>query len=123
VVPAGGLPESPRPDPATPVPVRLVAEFDNLVLSHADRTRVISEQNRKRLFTRNGIFPGTVLINGFVLGIWRITRSRDAAALNIDMFESVSGRDRDAVTREGERLLAFAAPEAPEYDIRFAPVP
>jgi hypothetical protein len=117
------LPESPRPDPATPAPVRLVAEFDNLVLSHADRTRVISEQNRKRLFTRNGIFPGTVLINGFVLGIWRITRSRDAAALNIDMFESVSGRDRDAVTREGERLLAFAAPEAPEYDIRFAPVP
>jgi hypothetical protein len=117
------LPESPRPDPATPAPVRLVAEFDNLVLSHADRTRVISEQNRKRLFTRNGIFPGTVLINGFVLGIWRITRSRDAAALSVDMFESVSGRDRDAVTREGERLLAFAAPEAPRYDIRFAPIP
>ena len=117
------LPESPRPDPATPAPVRLVAEFDNLVLSHADRTRVISERNRKRLFTKNGIFPGTVLINGFVLGIWRITRSRDAAALSIDMFESVSRRDRDAVTREGERLLAFAAPEAPEYDIRFAPIP
>jgi Winged helix DNA-binding domain len=114
---------SPRPDPATPAPVRLIAEFDNLVLSHADRTRVISEQNRKRLFTKNGIFPGTVLINGFVLGTWRITRSRDAAALSIDMFESVSGRDRDAVTREGERLLAFAAPEAPEYDIRFAPIP
>ena len=117
------LPESPRPDPATPAPVRLVAEFDNLVLSHADRTRVISEQNRKRLFTRNGIFPGTVLINGFVLGIWRITRSRDAAALSIDMFESISGRDRDAVTREGERLLAFAEPGAQGYDIRFAPIP
>jgi len=39
------------------------------------------------------------------------------------MFEPVSGRDRDAVTREGERLLAFAAPEAPGYDIRFAPIP
>jgi Winged helix DNA-binding domain len=117
------LPESPRPDPGTPAPVRLIAEFDNLVLSHADRTRVISGPNRKRLFTRNGIFPGTVLINGFVLGIWRITRSRDAAALSIDMFESISGRDRDAVTREGERLLAFAAPEAQDHDIRFAPIP
>ena len=117
------LPESPRPDPATPAPVRLVAEFDNLVLSHADRTRVISEQNRKRLFTRNGIFPGTALINGFALGIWRITRSRDAAALSIDMFESISVRDRAAVTREGERLLTFAAPGAQEYDIRFAPIP
>jgi hypothetical protein len=117
------LPESPRPDPGTPAPVRLIAEFDNLVLSHADRTRVISGPNRKRLFTRNGIFPGTVLINGFVLGIWRITRSRDAAALSIDMFESISGGDRDAVTREGERLLAFAAPEAQDHDIRFAPIP
>ena len=103
--------------------MRLVAEFDNLVLSHADRTRVISEQNRKRLFTRNGIFPGTVLLNGFVVGIWRITRSRDAAALSIGMFESISGRDRDAVTSEGERLLAFAAPEAQDHDIRVAPIP
>jgi hypothetical protein len=117
------LPESPRPDPRTPAPVRLIAEFDNLVLSHADRTRVISGQNRKRLFTKNGIFPGTVLINGFVLGIWRITRSRDAAALSIDMFESISGPDRDAVTSEGARLLAFAAPEVQDHDIRFAPIP
>lgn len=117
------LPGSPRPDPGTPAPARLVAEFDNLVLSHADRTRVISEQNRKRLFTRNGIFPGTVLVNGFVLGIWRITRSRDAAALSIDMFEPIGGRDRDAIMREGERLLAFAAPEAQRSDIRFAPIP
>lgn len=117
------LPEAPRPDPATPAPVRLVAEFDNLVLAHADRTRVISPQNRERLFTANGIFPGTVLVDGFVLGIWRITRSRSAAVLTIEMFEPVARRDRDAITSEGERLLSFAAPDAPGSDIRFAPIP
>src|SRR5258708_1746733 len=63
------LPDAPRPGPAVPAPVRLVAEFDNLILSHADRARVISEQNRKRLFTRNGIFPGTVLVDGPVVAM------------------------------------------------------
>jgi hypothetical protein len=71
---AGGelldLPEAPRPDPDMPAPVRLVAEFDNLMLSHADRTRIISERNRERLFTKNGIFPGTVLVGGVAAGMW-----------------------------------------------------
>ncbi len=108
-------------DPGTPAPVRLVAEFDNLILSHADRTRVISEQSRKRLFTRNGIFPGTVLVGGFVHGIWRIARSGGAATLTIELFERLHRRELDAVTREGERLLAFAAPGSPGSDIRFEP--
>jgi len=99
-----------------------VAEFDNLLLSHADRTRVISEPNRRRFATRNGIFPGAVLVDGFALGTWRITRSRGAVMLTFEMFESISKRDRDAVMREGERLLAFAAPGASGNDIRFAPI-
>ncbi|HEV2241210.1 MAG TPA: winged helix DNA-binding domain-containing protein, partial [Streptosporangiaceae bacterium] len=49
------LPGAPRPGPDVPAPVRLVAEFDNLILSHADRARIISEPNRQRMFTRNGI--------------------------------------------------------------------
>jgi hypothetical protein len=116
------LPAAPRPDPDTPAPVRLVAEFDNLILSHADRTRVISERSRKRPFTRNGIFPGTVLVDGYAAGIWKIARSGSAATLTIEMFERVPRPEQDAVTREGERLLAFAAPAAPGSEIRFRPV-
>jgi hypothetical protein len=116
------LPEAPRPDPDMPAPVRLVAEFDNLILSHADRTRIISERDRERLFTKNGIFPGTVLVGGFAVGIWKISRSRAAATLIIEMFGPVSPRDRDAITAEGEHLLAFAAPKAEAHDIRFAPI-
>jgi Winged helix DNA-binding domain len=59
------LPDAPRPEPETPAPVRLIAPFDNIVLSHADRTRIISDEHRKRLFSsRNGIVP------------WRTTRRR-----------------------------------------------
>ncbi len=115
------LPAAPRPDPGTPAPVRLVAEFDNLVLAHADRSRIISEQDRRRLFGKNGVFPGTVLVDGFAAGMWKIARSRAAVTLNIEMFGPASTPDRDAVTAEGERLLAFAAPEARARDIRFAP--
>jgi hypothetical protein len=116
------LPAAPRPDPATPAPVRLVAEFDNLLLSHADRARIISEHGRSRLFTKNGIFPGTVLADGFAAGIWRIIRSRDTATVIIEPFESIGAADRDAITREAHRLLDFAAAGTPARDVRFAPV-
>ena len=116
------LPDAPRPDPDTPAPVRLVAEFDNLILSHADRARVISEPDRQRLYTKNGIFPGTVLIDGFVRGMWRITIARRAAVLTVEMFGPVGGRDRDAVAAEGERLLEFAAPGSPDAEFRFGPI-
>ncbi len=116
------LPGAPRPDPDTPAPVRLVAEFDNLILSHADRARVLSEGRRKQLFARpNGVFPGSVLIDGFVTGSWKLTRSRPAAVLAVELFEPVAAGTRDAVTEEGERLLDFAAP-AVAHDIRFGPL-
>jgi hypothetical protein len=115
------LPDAPRPDPDTPVPVRLVAEFDNLILSHADRARVISEPDRQRLYSRNGIFPGTVLIDGFVRGMWRVTTARGVATLAIELFRETDG-DRDAVAAEGERLLEFAAPGSPDAELRFGPI-
>src|SRR6516165_7818542 len=115
------LPEAPRPAPDTPAPVRLVAEFDNLILSHADRARVVSDGNRLRLYTRNGIFPGTVLHDGFVAGVWRLTRSRRTAVLTVELFGSVPSRDRDAVGAEAQRLLGFAAP-GNTHEIRFAPI-
>jgi hypothetical protein len=115
------LPDAPRPGPGAPAPVRLVAEFDNLILSHADRTRVISEADRQRLNTPNGVFPGTLLVDGFVAGTWRLTRSRGAAVLTVEPFRPVPPRDRDAITAEGERMLGFAAP-GDDHEIRFAPV-
>ncbi len=117
------LPEAPRPDPDTPAPVRLVAEFDNLVLAHADRARVLSEPDRKRMYARANTFPGAVLVDGFVRGVWKITLERAAAALNVELFAPVAAREREAVLDEAGRLLAFAAPEVADHDVRFGPLP
>jgi Winged helix DNA-binding domain len=115
------LPDAPRPDPGVPAPVRLVAEYDNLILSHADRTRVVTESDRPRLYGRNGVFPGTVLVNGFVAGLWRVARSAGAVTLTVEPFGKIGPRDRDAITEEAGRMLAFAAPAGAARDIRFAP--
>src|SRR5690348_2325581 len=108
------LPNAPRPDPETPAPPRFLPEYDNALLSHADRTRIIADEHRERVFTR-----GAVLVDGFARGAWTIARRRGAATLNIELFAPLAERDRDAVAEEGERLLAFAAAEADTRDIRF----
>ncbi|MQA13396.1 MAG: winged helix DNA-binding domain-containing protein [Pseudonocardiaceae bacterium] len=115
------LPDAPRPDPATPAPVRFLPEFDNVLLSHADRSRVISDEHRKRVATRNGMVPGSLLVGGFFRGTWKITRQRGTATLVVDPYTRLSKKDTAAVLREGARLLSFAAADADGHDLRFTP--
>jgi hypothetical protein len=117
------LPDAPLPDPDTPAPARFVAPFDNLVLGHADRTRVISDPDRRRVFTVNGIVKGTVLVDGFVAGSWRLDQDRAGAVLSVEPFRRLPAADRAALAAEGARLLEFAAGSAASREVRFAPVP
>ena len=114
------LPGAPRPDPDTPAPVRFLAEFDNLTLSHAERSRVIADEHRRRIAARNGMVPGTVLVDGFVQGMWRLDRRRRTARLRVDPFVRLSRRDRAAVTAEGCAMLEFAAPDADSKDVEIS---
>ncbi|HEU0077066.1 MAG TPA: winged helix DNA-binding domain-containing protein [Longimicrobiaceae bacterium] len=114
------LPDAPRPAPDTPAPARFMAEWDNVLLAHADRTRIMSEEHRRRIFTPNGIFPGTILVDGFAAGTWKMERSRGAATLRVEPFAPLAADDEAALAAEGERLLDFAAPDAPAREIRFA---
>jgi hypothetical protein len=113
------LPVSPRPDPDTPAPPRFLYDYDNLLLSHADRTRFITDDYHKQGFTMDGPMPCIVLVNGFTNGNWKITRSRNAATLTIKPFTRLSKKDTAALTEEGVRLLAFAASDADTHDIQF----
>jgi hypothetical protein len=116
------LPDAPHPDEDTPAPVRFLPEFDNLLLSYADRTRVLTEEHRKRLFgVKNGVFPGTFLVDGFVRGEWRITKQRKSAVLTITPWARTTKKDLAALTKEGLRLLDFHAPTADAKDVHIAP--
>ncbi|MDQ3695918.1 MAG: winged helix DNA-binding domain-containing protein [Chloroflexota bacterium] len=114
------LAEAPRPDPETPAPLRFLAEFDTALLSHQDRTRIISDAQRRVVFTINGIVRGTILVDGVVAGVWKLVRSRTGAALEVESFAPLPAAMRSGLADEGERLLRFAASDAPTHEIRFA---
>ncbi|MFI6445966.1 winged helix DNA-binding domain-containing protein [Kitasatospora sp. NPDC050543] len=105
------LPDAPRPDADTPVPVRLVAPFDNLLLSHADRTRVLPEEYRGRVMSHNGIVLGTLLVDGLVAGSWELTEGREGSAdrlVRVRPFAALRRADAAAAEAEAGRLLEFA---------------
>ena len=102
------------PDPETPAPVRFLPEYDNALLSHADRSRVNPAGNMSRLW-----WKGTVLVDGFVAGTWKLERAKDAVTLAVAPWERWPKAIRDEVSAEGERLVAFAAHEGQPTGLRF----
>jgi hypothetical protein len=113
------LPDAPRPPDETPAPPRFLPEFDNLVLSHADRTRVLPDEYRQQVLgSKNGRIPATILVNGFVAGTWRVERKRQVATLVITPFARLSRHDADALTAEGDRLVRFMEEEATTFDVK-----
>ena len=113
------VPGAPLPPADTPAPPRFVPEYDNLVLSHADRRRVIADENRKEVFLSAARVRGTFLIDGFVAGVWKIEKTRRAAALVVEPFAPLVPQDRDTLAEEGEGLLRFATDGQPGLAVRF----
>jgi hypothetical protein len=103
------VPDGPRPDSATPAPPRFLPEYDNVLLGHADRSRIIPPGRRIPLPPGNGASMGTILVDGMYAGTWRIARSSGRATLLIRPFDALRPDDRAALELEGARLLAFAA--------------
>ncbi|WP_346010381.1 winged helix DNA-binding domain-containing protein [Paenibacillus sp. SYP-B3998] len=115
------LPDAPLPDAGTEAPVRFLAEFDNMLLSYANRTRILADKYRPRVFTQNGIIHATLLIDGFVSGTWKIEKKADTTILIIEPFTLLSSKDQVSLIEEGTRLLIFAAAGAPAHDIQIIP--
>lgn len=113
------LPDAPLPDPETPAPPRFLPEYDNLMLSHDDRGRIIPGNSGLPMPAGAGSEYGAVLVDGFLTGMWRIARERGRAALVIEPAGAWSLADRAAVADEGARLLAFIASDAKDHDIQF----
>ncbi|WP_441247798.1 winged helix DNA-binding domain-containing protein [Kitasatospora sp. McL0602] len=106
------LPDAPRPGGDTPAPVRLLAPFDNLLLSYADRSRVLPEEYRHEVMTPNGLVPGTLLVDGLVAGVWRTSATADGGVLTVRRFagtgdRAVVGGIEEEIAEEGERLARF----------------
>ncbi len=110
------LPDAPRPDEDTPAPVRFLYDFDNLLLSYADRRRVVTDDIRARDYDPHGPVPQFFLVDGMTAGDWRVERTKDVATLELRPFHRLPASDD--VEAEGLALLGFLAPGTPKHEVR-----
>lgn len=115
------VPDGAMPDPDVPAPPRFLPEYDNVLLSHADRTRIVPKGRKVPLPPGNGAAIGTFLVDGFLAGTWRIERAREVATLVITPDRPLAPSDRTGLEAEAEDLLAFVVGEAADRAIRIAP--
>lgn len=113
------LPDAPLPDSDMPAPVRFLPEFDNLLLSHSNRTRVIAREAHAKVYLPGLRVAATILIDGFVGGVWKVEKNKGVATLVIEPFDKINKKDRAALGEEGEQLIHFIEPKAKSFAVRF----
>jgi hypothetical protein len=109
-------PRAPITDPETPAPVRFLPEYDNVLLAHDDRGRIVSPETR--LWVEVGW--GTVLIDGFTAARWRAVLTKGDTRLRVETFRTLRPRERDEVEAEGTRLLGFLTDGGPTGEVELA---
>jgi DNA glycosylase AlkZ-like len=95
-------------DPTIDAPVRFTGEYDNLFLSHADRSRVTGDLKWDGSYARQGAF----FVDGFLAGAWRIRNDGAGSRLALDPRRLLGPTDRQAVEQEADALRRFLAPDA-----------
>ncbi|HEU0041198.1 MAG TPA: crosslink repair DNA glycosylase YcaQ family protein, partial [Jiangellaceae bacterium] len=106
------LPDAPRPDQTTPAPVRFLPEYDNVLLSHADRSRFFSV-DVSRLYPPGRLGRGHVLVDGTVQATWIV----DGDAITVRHLD-VSDEALGEVSAVAERLASFlgVGESAPRFE-------
>jgi len=107
------VPDAPFPDPDVPVPVRFLPVYDNCVLGHSDRTRIVAGN----LWGIQRIGWSSYLVDGFVRGTWKLERKGRKATLLID--GRLSKKERADVAEEAESLRSFLLHGDSTADIKF----
>lgn len=116
------LPDAPRPGEDVAAPPRFLYDYDNLLLSYADRSRVVTDDVKRQRYDPHGPVPQLLLVDGFTAGDWRLAKHEDGALLTVRPFRRLTSAERAEVTSEAAGLLEFLQPGA-AHDVRItAPV-
>ena len=109
------LPDAPRPAPEVPAPVRFLPQYDNVLLGHADRSRIVPPDAAGLVDAEFHWSP--VLVDGMLRGVWRVDRR--AGRLHVRALR-LTRDERRAVTAEGGALLGLLVPKAADPDVVFS---
>ena len=107
------VPDAPMPDEETPAPVRFLPQYDNVMLSHKDRSRFVPpESQSSALWLEHSGFVGSLMVDGMLAGSWRFEDAKsDPTTLTVTTARRLSRADAAAVEREAGAFLAFIAPD------------
>jgi len=97
------VPDGPLLAEDVPAPVRFLPEYDNVLLSHQDRSRFFVGDERRHLGAHETHIKGTVLHDGFVGGTWRW----DGHDLVVSHVPRLTRSAVSEVCAEGTRVPAF----------------
>jgi hypothetical protein len=97
--------------------VRFLYDFDNLLLSHADRSRVVTVNFADQGFGTTNEQPRSVLVDGHVAATWKLATTRDTATLTVRPFRKLTAAEHEQLDNEGARLLMFLAPDTTDHDV------
>lgn len=111
------VPDGPRPDPETEAPVRFLPEFDNLLLAYAKRERIIADEHKPAVFTKNLRVKATYTVDGLVAGLWTAEKIRGVATLTLTPFGRTTKKTGAELEREGAGLLRFLEPDAKTHEV------
>lgn len=107
------LPDAPIAAGSAPVRARFLPAYDNALLAHRDRTRIVSEADRRKVTPGNAIVLPTILVDGFVAGVW----SYEGTRLTVTPFRALPDEASTALAAEAASLYDFIEPDAPERDV------
>ena len=122
------VPDGPLPDADTPAPPRFLPTYDNVVLGHKDRSRIVGDPERDWVDGKaqwDQVFlKGSILVDGFVSAGWRQEREEKGGMATVVVMpvlrRSLTTAEQDAIDAEARALLKMAAPDAARLDVRFA---
>ena len=109
------LPDQPLPPPSTPLPVRLLARWDQALLAYADRERIIPLAVQPLRLTLSG--DQTLTVDGRVAASWQLERARETVKLIVTPHVEISRSAREDLIGEAERTARFCEPDARSFDV------
>jgi Winged helix DNA-binding domain len=106
------VPDAPRADADLPAPVRFLPEYDNVLLGHADRSRIVPAGAGALYSPERHWSP--VLVDGMLRATWWLDRK--AGVLDVRAGR-LSRAEHAALAEEGHALLGLLAPNAADVRI------
>ncbi len=111
------LPEAPRPDADTPVPIRFLPQYDNILLGHADRRRIVPDE--VRALPPSTLWVGSVLVDGLVGGAWRVVDRGSTSTMEVAARVKLAARQSVEIEAEAAGLVTYLRSSASGHEVRF----